>query len=397
MASTELLQIIIKADANSAVASFEKLGKAAEVDGAKAEASIERISGKMISMGATTTVAGAVLARGLFAAGKAASDYSEQQSAANVILGEGGAAAAEKFAEAAAKTAGLSKRAALEAVNNFATLGKAGGLSGAGLTKFSTELTQLAGDIAAFKNISTDDAIQKLTSGLAGETEPLRAVGIFLNEDVIKRRAVTMGIAEQGEALTDQQKILARQAEIFAQSSDAQDNFINTSDGLAGSLKRAAAEAENAKAAFGEAAAPAIAQVTQAATGLLASFTEMPKAVQGVAGSVALLTTGAALIGGPLLTAAGSLTQLSAARAAAADASAAANFKAVASASALATAEAELAVATKVANNAQIEAAFTAQYLGGASVQATNSATALAGAMTAEAAAAERLAATLRS
>ena len=57
---------------------------------------------------------------------------------------------------------------------------------------------------------------------LRGETEPIRAYGVILNERDVKERAMAMGlISTTKDALTPQQKTLAAQAEILAQTDSA--------------------------------------------------------------------------------------------------------------------------------------------------------------------------------
>ncbi len=45
----------------------------------------------------------------------------------------------------------------------------------------SKNLTQLGYDISSFYNISIEDAMQKLQSGIAGEIEPLRRLGYAID------------------------------------------------------------------------------------------------------------------------------------------------------------------------------------------------------------------------
>jgi hypothetical protein len=182
----------------------------------------------------------------------AASDFNEELSKSQVILGDGADAVA-KFASTAAVKLGQSRTEALRAAGNFAIFGKSAGLSGQELAKFSTDFTTLASDLASFNNTSPEDAVQALGAALRGESEPIRRYGVLLNEATLKNRALALGIIETTkEALTPQQKVLAAQAEIFAQTSDAQGDFARTSDGLANSQRILAASVEDLKISLGE-------------------------------------------------------------------------------------------------------------------------------------------------
>jgi len=191
----------------------------------------------------------------------AASDFNEELQKSQVILGDGAEAVA-KFASTAAVKLGQSRTEALRAAGNFAIFGKSAGLSGQELAKFSTDFTTLASDLASFNNTSPEDAVQALGAALRGESEPIRRYGVLLNEATLKQRALALGIIDTTkEALTPQQKVLAAQAEIFAQTSDAQGDFARTSDGLANQQRILAASIEDLKISLGESLLPAALKV----------------------------------------------------------------------------------------------------------------------------------------
>jgi hypothetical protein len=187
----------------------------------------------------------------------AASEFTEQLSKSEAVLGDG-AKQVQKFAEQAARSLGQSRTEALRAASNFAIFGKSAGLSGQELAKFSTDFVTLASDLASFNDTSPEDAVQALGAALRGESEPIRRYGVLLNEATLKNRALELGIIDNiKNALTPQQKVLAAQAEIFAQTSDAQGDFARTSDGLANTQRQLTAEIENLKISLGESLLPA--------------------------------------------------------------------------------------------------------------------------------------------
>lgn len=199
----------------------------------------------------------------------AASDLNESISKTGVIFGES-AGAIKSFAEGAAENLGLSQRAALDAASTFATFGKAAGLTGNDLSKFSTDLTSLAADLASFHNTSPEDAVVALGAALRGESEPMRRYGVLLDDATMRQKALEMGlISTTKNALTPQQKVLAAQALIMEQTSDAQGDFARTSEGLANKQRTMAAEMENAQAKLGELLIPAMKEATDFAIGLV--------------------------------------------------------------------------------------------------------------------------------
>lgn len=195
-------------------------------------------------------VGGAVVA-GLHDVIDAASDYNETVSKTKVVLGTA-ADGAISFAEDAAESFGLSAQAALDAQSTFATFGKSAGLAGDELGTFSKDLTGLAADMALFSNTSPEQAIEAIGAALRGESEPIRAYGVLLDDATLRAEALSMGIYDGNGALNAQQKVLAAQAAIFKQTGDAQGDFARTSDGLAGQQKILSAEINNLKVTLGQ-------------------------------------------------------------------------------------------------------------------------------------------------
>ena len=92
----------------------------------------------------------------------------------------------------------------------------------------SKGIATLTEDLASFRNISSEEAFNKLRAGLTGETEPLKAIGILVDENTVKQYAYSEGIAENGAELTNQQKVLARYVAILKQTGYAQGDLART-------------------------------------------------------------------------------------------------------------------------------------------------------------------------
>lgn len=232
-----------------------------------------------------------IAAVGLFAkdAIAAASDLGESLSKTGVIFGDT-SQQIRAFADTAAASLGLSKRAALDAASTFATFGKSAGLTGNDLAQFSTQLTSLSADLASFYNSSPEQAITAIGAALRGESEPIRQFGVLLDDATLRQRAFALGLIDTTKnALTPQQKALAAQAEIMAQTSDAQGDFARTSEGLANQQRIMAAEFENARAALGEGLLPVATQIVGVINDLLGVFNDIPAPVRDIALKVGAL------------------------------------------------------------------------------------------------------------
>ncbi len=183
---------------------------------------------------------------------KAASDFQEATSKVNVVFGRA-SKSVKDFADGAARNLGQSKQAVLDAAGVFGTFGKAAGLAGEDLSTFTTDFVTLSTDLASFNNTSPEEAVLAIGAALRGESEPLRRYGVLLNDAVLKQEAMTLGIYDGKGALTAQQKVLAAQAAIYKQTTDAQGDFMRTSDGLANSQRTLKAIIDDVKVSIGQA------------------------------------------------------------------------------------------------------------------------------------------------
>lgn len=241
-----------------------------------------------------------VFAAGVFIKGiqesiSQASDLNETVSKTKVIFGDSGAEI-ERWSTNSARQFGVSQRAALDAASTFATFGKSAGLAGADLTGFSQQLVGLSSDLASFYNTSPEQAITAIGAALRGESEPIRQYGVLLDDATLKARALSLGVYDGTGNLTQQARVLAAQAEILAQTSDAQGDFARTADGLANSQRIAKAESENAAASLGQSFLPVYQRIVTVVGEGAKVFGELPAGVQ--TGVVAL--AGLVAFSGPI-------------------------------------------------------------------------------------------------
>jgi hypothetical protein len=81
-----------------------------------------------------------------------------------------------KWAKENASAFGLTELQAKNFAGTFGTIFQAAGVNMDYVDDMSIQLSQLAGDLASFRNLSVDDAFEKLRSGIVGSTEPLEYV-----------------------------------------------------------------------------------------------------------------------------------------------------------------------------------------------------------------------------
>ena len=188
-----------------------------------------------------------------FEAVNLASDLEETGNKVGEIFGADGRRQLEEYAATANRSLGQTRRQALDAAATFGIFGQAAGLSGDDLIDFSTELTTLATDLASFNNTDVDQAIVAIGAALRGESEPIRNYGVLLNDATLKSRAAALGLIEDvNSQLSVQDRVLAAQAEILAQTSSAQGDFQRTSDGIANQQRILTARFEDFRTELGE-------------------------------------------------------------------------------------------------------------------------------------------------
>jgi hypothetical protein len=221
----------------------------------------------------------------------AASDVSESTNKIKVVFGQSTKAVLD-FGKQSSTSMGISKRSYLEAVGTLGNLFVALKLPGPQAAKMSTDMVKLAGDLASFNNVKPEQALEALRSGLIGETEPLRAFGVNLNDATVKAQAVKMGLIDTvKDGLTPAQKATATYALILDQTKTAQGDFARTSDGLANSTRIAAAQWDDLKAKIGEQFLPiatkTFAWIKKEALPALESFVNGLQGVDDKAGGLA--------------------------------------------------------------------------------------------------------------
>lgn len=236
---------------------FGKLGSRLDTIGQRA--------GKALTLGFAAAGVAAVKL------GQKASDLAETQSKVAQVFGAESTAALNKFAAGAAKSMGQSKQTALDGAATFGIIGKSAGLAGKDLVGFSTDMVKLAGDMASFNNSSPEEAIEAIGAGMRGEAEPLRRFGVLLDDATLRAQALKLGLIKTTkEALTPQQKALAAQAAILAQTSDQQGDFARTSEGLANKQRVLKAQLENLGTELGAKLLPAMVKVSSAGLKMIA-------------------------------------------------------------------------------------------------------------------------------
>lgn len=254
----------------------------------------------------------------------AAGDLGETINKVSVVFDENSAKVLE-WSKNTSTALGQSRQTALEAVGTFGNLFDSMGMGKDATTDMSLGLVELASDLASFNNLDPTEALEKLRSGIVGETEPLRSLGVNLNAVAVQAKAMQMGLVETtvdmtkvnratlnlekantdaakalkesgaeslqyrdaqlkvAEAekaletamagkkveLTAAQKAQATYALIMEQTKNAQGDFANTADGAANSSRILDAQIADMKATIGDAFLPVWGELLKAMNSVL--------------------------------------------------------------------------------------------------------------------------------
>lgn len=237
------------------------------------------------------------------AAIKAAMEAQESESLFEVSMGNM-AGAARAWSEDLRKQLGLNAYEVRKNVGTFYNMFDAMGLGSKSAYELSTGLTKLAYDMASFYNLNPEEAFQKLRAGITGQVEPLKRLGIVVDEASVKTYAYTHGIAQMGSELTQQQKVMARYGLIMEQTKNAQGDLARTMDSPTNKLRVLGSQLKQTAIDLGMALMPAFQALLSVAqkgvkiiSEVIQAFNSLPKPIQ----TIIVVMAGLAAAAGPVM------------------------------------------------------------------------------------------------
>lgn len=240
---------------------------------------VDTVKGKLESIRLPLLAVGGVLTGLGVASVNSASNLGESLNKANEVFGES-VGVIHAFAEDSARSFGISQRAASEYTGTLGTILNASGLAQDASAGMSVEMVKLAADLASFNNIPIDVALEKLRSGLVGEVEPLRTVGVLLNASAVEARAMELGLVDASGELSEAAKVQARYALILERTQTAQGDFTHTSGDLANQMRIIQAMMENLSAQVGQVLLPVATQLIGVVNQVVGVFMGLPAPVK---------------------------------------------------------------------------------------------------------------------
>lgn len=209
--------------------------------------------------------------------------YQEDLNLFTVALGQY-AAEAQNYAEKVSDVMGIDPAQWLRNQGVFNTLLTGFGDTAERAQLISQNLTQLGYDISSFFNISIEDAMQKLQSGISGELEPLRRLGYDLSQARLEQTALNLGIKESVANMTQAEKAELRYYTIMTQVTTAQGDMARTLEAPANQLRILQAQLTQAARAVGNIFIPALNAILPYAIAVVQVIREIANALANLAG-----------------------------------------------------------------------------------------------------------------
>lgn len=244
--------------------------------------------------------------------------YQEDLNLFTVALGQY-ADKAKEYAEKVSDVLGIDPAQWLRNQGVFNTLLTGFGDTAERAQLMSQNLTQLGYDLSSFFNISIEDAMQKLQSGISGELEPLRRLGYDLSQARLEQTALNLGIKESVANMTQAEKAELRYYAIMTQVTTAQGDMARTLQAPANQLRILQAQLTQAARAIGNIFIPALNAILPYAIAVVKAIREIANAIANLLGftltdvdysSVGKLASGTGAVADNLGSAAGSAKEL---------------------------------------------------------------------------------------
>lgn len=210
-----------------------------------------------------------------------ASDLQEVQNVVDVTFGSA-STAVDEWSANTLNAYGINELSAKQYAGTMGAMLKSSGVASDSVTEMSMSIAELSGDIASFYNLSGDEAFNKIRSGISGETEPLKQLGINMSVANLEAYALSQRISETYSEMTQGEQTILRYNYLLSATADAQGDFARTSDSYANQTKLLGENWNSFTATLAAEALPVLTTITQALNGAISFLTEHADTVQTV-------------------------------------------------------------------------------------------------------------------
>ena len=161
-----------------------------------------------------------------------ASDLAEVQNVVDVTFGSA-TEAINSWSKECLAAYGMNEVSAKRYAGTIGAMLKSSGLAGNAIVDMSKDMVGLAGDMASFYNLDLETAFEKIRSGISGETEPLKQLGINMSVANLEAYALSQGITTAYNEMSQAEQVMLRYNYLMSTTADAQGDFARTQDSYA--------------------------------------------------------------------------------------------------------------------------------------------------------------------
>lgn len=270
------------------------------------------IGGKLQGAGAKITAATIPLAMFGKKAVDYASDLQEVQNVVDVTFGNS-ANTINEWAKAAGNAYGQSELQAKKYNGTMGAMLKSMGLADDQVLQMSTSMTGLTGDMASFYNLPMDEAFEKIRSGISGETEPLKQLGVNMSVANLEAYALAQGITKSYDSMTQAEQATLRYNYLMQATADAQGDFTRTGDSYANQVRKMELATANLSNTVGQILLPYFLSGVQKVQEFINQFLNLNPAIQQFivkAGMIAVVLGPALVVLGTIVDSVGSVVSV---------------------------------------------------------------------------------------
>ena len=150
-------------------------------------------------------------------------------------------AAVDAFNQEFSKISGLSQQAFEDTIATTAAIAQGMGFAQDASAKFAIEITKVAGDLASFNGLRTEETALAVNSALTGERESMKRLGIVILETDVQQKAFELTGKTVAKTLTQQEKATATLALITERAGVAMGDLERTSSDTDNVIKQVVA------------------------------------------------------------------------------------------------------------------------------------------------------------
>lgn len=180
-----------------------------------------------------------------------ASDLTETQNVVDVTF-EDSASTINKWAQEALNAYGITETKAKQYSSTLGAMLKSMGIADDQVLQMSMDMAGLAADMASFYNLDHDTAFEKIRSGISGETEPLKALGLNLSVANLNAFALEKGMTKTFDKMTQAEQATLRYQYLLEATKDAQGDFARTGNSFSNEMRKLQTNLDRIKTEFGK-------------------------------------------------------------------------------------------------------------------------------------------------